>query len=102
MWMGTALGTPAVRVAEGGDQRGTRPAFSIILHYPRPFQEQKKVGVGVWFPGETPDQREEVGNFGILCLESGRAVIKILALCAGASTKPESWGCASVIPRVLQ
>lgn len=65
-------------------------------------QEQKMVGVGVWIPGETPDQREEVGNFGILCLESGRAVIKILALCAGASTKSESWGCASVIPRVLQ
>ena len=56
------------------------------------------VDLGGQIPGETPDQ--EGGNlktFGIQGLESGRADVKILVLCAGPSSKPVSWGWASVL-----
>ena len=58
----------------------------------------RMVGLGGQIPGETPDQ--EGGNlktFGIQGLESGRADVKILVLCAGPSSKPVSWGWASVL-----
>lgn len=54
----------------------------------------------IWGPESRGDPSQEEGKletFGIQGLESGRADVKILVLCVGPSSKPESWGCASVL-----
>lgn len=91
MWMGAAWGIRAVRVAEGGDQRGTMPCFLHSLALALALPRTKMVELGPDFREEPRPGGRKSENFGTQGLESGRADTKILALCAGPSTKSESW-----------
>lgn len=67
-----------VWVAEGGDKVDFLNTLPLSLALPR----TKMVDLGAGFLGTSRTKREKFENFGSQGLESGRADIKILVLCA--------------------
>lgn len=96
---GRCLGDPC-----GAGGGGWRPKRDKALLSPQPCTSpgpSKNKNGGRWGPDFREEPRpggRKSENFGTQGLESGRADTKILALCAGPSTKSESWAVRLSLP----